>query len=55
MKTVLRETKLIPPQITLDGLLAEARLYLAPQDLEGIQRAYDLANEAHGGVIRLSG
>ena len=55
MKTVSRETKLIPPQITLDGLLAEARLYLAPQDLEGIQRAYDLANEAHGGVIRLSG
>jgi len=55
MKTVSRETKLIPSQLTLETLLAEARLYLAPQDLEGIQRAYDLANKAHGGAIRRSG
>jgi len=55
MNTVSRETKLIPSQITLETLLAEARQYLAPQDLEGIQRAYDLANEAHGGAIRRSG
>ncbi len=55
MKTVSRETKLIPPQITLESLFAEARLYLAPRDLEGIQHAYDLANEAHGGVVRRSG
>ncbi len=55
MNAVSRETKLIPSQITLETLLAEARQYLAPQDLEGIQRAYDLANEAHGGAIRRSG
>jgi len=55
MNTVSRETKLIPSQTTLETLLAEARQYLAPQDLEGIQRAYDLANEAHGGAIRRSG
>ncbi len=35
--------------------MAETRQYLAPQDLEGIQRAYDLANEAHNGAIRRSG
>ncbi|GAC1429910.1 MAG: GTP diphosphokinase [Ktedonobacteraceae bacterium] len=46
---------MVPSQITLETLLAEARQYLAPQDLEGIQRAYDLANEAHGGAIRRSG
>ncbi len=55
MSTVSRETKLVPSQITLETLLAEARQYLAPQDLEGIQHAYDLAHEAHGGVIRRSG
>ncbi len=55
MNTVSRETKLIPSQITLETLLAEARQYLASQDLEGIQRAYDLANEAHGGAVRRSG
>ncbi len=46
---------MIPSQITLENLLVEAQQYLAPQDLEGIQRAYDLANEAHGGAIRRSG
>ncbi|GAC1399906.1 MAG: bifunctional (p)ppGpp synthetase/guanosine-3',5'-bis(diphosphate) 3'-pyrophosphohydrolase [Ktedonobacteraceae bacterium] len=46
---------MIPSQITLDTLLAEARQYLSAQDLEGIQRAYDLANEAHGGALRRSG
>jgi len=55
MNTVSRETKLIPSQITLETLLAEAQQYLAPQDLEGIKRAYDLAHEAHGGAIRRSG
>ncbi len=55
MSTVSRETKLIPSQITLETLLAEARQYLVPQDLEGIQRAYDLANEAHNGAVRRSG
>ncbi|GAC1390925.1 MAG: bifunctional (p)ppGpp synthetase/guanosine-3',5'-bis(diphosphate) 3'-pyrophosphohydrolase [Ktedonobacteraceae bacterium] len=46
---------MIPSPITLENLLAEAQLYLSPQDLEGIQRAYELAKEAHGGVIRRSG
>ncbi len=55
MNTVSRETKLIPSQITLETLLAEAQKYLAPRDMEGIQRAYDLANEAHGGAVRRSG
>ncbi len=55
MSIVSRETKLIPSQITLETLLAEAQRYLSPQDLEGIRRAYDLANEAHGGVVRRSG
>ena len=55
MSTVSRETKLIPSQITLETLLVEAQKYLAPQDLEEIQRAYDVANEAHGGVVRRSG
>ncbi len=55
MNTLSRETKLIPSQITLETLLVEAKLYLAPQDLEGISRAYDLASEAHGGVVRRSG
>ncbi len=55
MNTVSRETKLIPSQITLETLLAEAQQYLDPQDLEGIKRAYDLADEAHGGAVRRSG
>jgi GTP pyrophosphokinase len=55
MNTVSRETKLVPSQITLETLLAEAQLYLAPQDLEVISHAYDLASEAHGGVVRRSG
>src|SRR5437588_1694216 len=44
-----------PPQMTLEQLLAKTRQYLAPQDMERIQRAYDLANRAHMGVSRRSG
>src|SRR5438552_2465238 len=40
---------------TLQDLLAETRQYLAPQDLERIERAYELAKQAHQGVMRRSG
>jgi len=46
---------LIPSRLTLEDLLTETRRYLAPQDLEKIQRAYDLANQAHKGAVRRSG
>jgi GTP diphosphokinase / guanosine-3',5'-bis(diphosphate) 3'-diphosphatase len=40
---------------TLQDLLAETATYLAPQDLERIERAYELAKLAHQGVSRRSG
>lgn len=40
---------------TLQDLVAETRQYLAPQDLERIERAYNLASRAHKGVMRRSG
>src|SRR5438876_618054 len=40
---------------TLQDLLAETRQYLAPQDMERIERAYGLAKKAHTGVLRRSG
>jgi len=45
-----------PPQgSTLQDLLAETSQYLTPQDMERIERAYDLAKEAHMGTQRRSG
>ncbi|HCF87367.1 MAG TPA: hypothetical protein DEV72_19450 [Ktedonobacter sp.] len=45
-----------PPQgSTLQDLFAETSQYLTPQDMEQIERAYDLANRAHFGVQRRSG
>ncbi len=45
-----------PPQgSTLQDLLAETSQYLTPQDMERIERAYDLAKEAHMGTRRRSG
>ena len=41
--------------VTVDDLLAEVRQYLTPQDMEAIQRAYLVANQAHLGTIRRSG
>lgn len=56
---VLRPTtssnKLPLSQLTLEDLLHETRQYLAKQDIEKIQCAYDLANRAHKGVLRRSG
>ena len=41
--------------VTLEDLLAETRQYLAPLDLERIQRAFHVADIAHGGILRRSG
>ncbi len=40
---------------TLQDLLAETCQYLAPKDMERIERAYELANLAHMGTRRRSG
>jgi GTP pyrophosphokinase len=42
-------------RLTLDNLLAEARQYLTPEDLERIKGAYDLAAQAHKDVLRQTG
>ncbi len=39
----------------LEQLLEETRAYLSPQDVERVERAYELANRAHMGVRRRSG
>ena len=45
-----------PPQgSTLQDLLAETSQYLTPQDVERIERAYELAKRAHMGALRRSG
>lgn len=43
------------PQMTLAHLLAETSGYLSPRDLKKIRSAFDLANQAHMGVLRHSG
>ncbi len=43
------------PEMTLEYLLTETSEYLTPLDLKKIQRAFNLASEAHRGVSRLSG
>jgi len=40
---------------SFEQLSAETRQYLAPQDLETIQHAYELASRAHKGTLRRSG
>src|SRR5256886_3581046 len=42
-------------QVTFEDLLAEVRQYLTPHDMELIQRAYNVAKQAHLGTIRRSG
>ncbi len=44
-----------PSRLTLKDLLQETGQYLAPSDVEKIQHAYDLANQAHRGAVRRSG
>src|SRR5947209_1978346 len=55
MMAINPDESIASPQMTLEHLLTETRQYLAPQDMERIQRAYDLANRAHMGVARRSG
>lgn len=43
------------PQMTLEHLLAETSAYLSPHDLEKVRDAFELANQAHMGVVRRSG
>ncbi len=49
------ETNPAPSRMTLEDLLVETGQYLGTQDAEKIRNAYDLANKAHGGVVRRSG
>jgi GTP diphosphokinase / guanosine-3',5'-bis(diphosphate) 3'-diphosphatase len=42
-------------EMTLEDLLAEVCQYLTPQDVETIQRAYNVASQAHMGTLRRSG
>jgi len=48
-------TQVTQSRMTLDDLLAETKNYLTPQDMEKIQRAYNLAKDAHKGAVRRSG
>ena len=43
------------PQVTLEHLLTETSEYLSPRDLEKVREAFELANQAHKGVVRRSG
>ncbi len=49
------DESIVLSQMTLEDLLAETRQYLTPQDMETVQRAYKVANQAHMGTIRRSG
>src|SRR5579859_5357323 len=55
MMTVNPDGRQAISSMTLDDLLAETGEYLAPADLERIQRAYETADEAHRGILRRSG
>src|SRR3989440_8555110 len=49
------EESLAFSHVTFEDLLAEVRQYLTPHDMEAIQRAYFVANQAHMGTLRRSG
>jgi GTP pyrophosphokinase len=53
--TVNQGESVAPSKLTLEDLLQETRQYLTPQDIDKIQRAYDLSNTAHKGAKRRSG
>jgi GTP pyrophosphokinase len=53
--TVNQGESVAPSKLTLEDLLQETRQYLTSQDIEKIQRAYDLSNRAHKGAKRRSG
>ncbi len=45
----------LPPNLTIDDLLAKIRTYSKSADLKMVRPAYDFANEAHAGQTRRSG
>jgi guanosine-3',5'-bis(diphosphate) 3'-pyrophosphohydrolase len=56
LRTTVNQGDAVPPsKLTLEDLLQETRQYLSLQDIEKIQRAYDLSNAAHKGAVRRSG
>src|SRR6266566_1599291 len=55
MMTVNPDESVAISHMTLEHLLAETGQYLSPREMETIQRAYEVANEAHRGVVRISG
>src|SRR5262249_185061 len=56
MRTTVKQGKSVAhSKLTLEDLLEETRHYLTPEDIEKIQRAYDLSSTAHKGVVRRSG
>jgi len=55
MMTMNPDESVAISQMTLEDLLAETRQYLSPSDQEIIQRAYEVASEAHNGIMRRSG
>src|SRR5438105_1121400 len=55
MMAINPDESLALPDTTFEYLLAKTSQYLAPQDMEKIRCAYDLAKRAHMGVTRRSG
>jgi GTP pyrophosphokinase len=55
MVAVNSDESIALPRMTLEHLLAETSEYLSPHDLEKIYGAFELANQAHMGVVRRSG
>src|SRR5881397_1416631 len=55
MMTINPDGSVAISHMTLEHLLAETGQYLSPREVETIQRAYEVANEAHRGVVRISG
>ncbi|GCF07480.1 RelA/SpoT family protein [Dictyobacter arantiisoli] len=53
--TMTMGAKVTQSRMTIQDLLTETRQYLTPEDMEKIQRAYDLAHRAHKGALRRSG
>ncbi len=53
--TVNQGEPVVHSKLTLEDLLQETRQYLTSQDIEKIQRAYNLSNTAHKGAVRRSG
>jgi len=55
METSSQEVGVLPQVALMAELLSAVGEYLSPNQLDDIQRAYELANNAHAGQFRLSG